>query len=250
MFGFTGCRLCSTGKFKDNSRAQNSVEQTGKTEARQLKAHYGLWRGKIRSENCNSAYKPAPKLAWEKIGFLANQDLPVFPANSREPGSDRELKFDFVPSFFEWELPVPARNWNLISWRNNWAFRNNRRTSFFPTNASNTLFQLMPMQAWLQKASMLAEESPWLKTIVSRESINTERLVRQICFATVSLQNHLVLSNARRQNQSLRAASMMTGFCHDFLSKMRCNHLAQASRRTKAASQSAAICWRAWRQDN
>jgi hypothetical protein len=58
----------------------------GKTEARQLKAHYGLWKEKIRSENYNSAYKPAPKLAWEKIGFLANQDLPVFPANSRESG--------------------------------------------------------------------------------------------------------------------------------------------------------------------
>jgi hypothetical protein len=33
MFGFTGCRLCATGKFKDNSRAQNSVEQTGKNRS-------------------------------------------------------------------------------------------------------------------------------------------------------------------------------------------------------------------------
>jgi hypothetical protein len=250
MFGFTGCRLCATEKFKDNSRAQNSVEQTGENRSAPTQGTLRALEGKIRSENYNSAYKPAPKLAWEKIGFLANQDLPVFPANSREPELTWELKSGFVPNFFAWELPAPAQNWSLISWRNNWAFRNNRRTSFFQTNAANTLFQLMPMPAWLQKASMLAEESQWLKTIVSRESINTEHIVRQICFITVFLQNHLVLANARRQNQLLRAASMITGFCSDFWSKMRCNHLAQASRCIKAESQSAAIRWRAWLQDN
>jgi hypothetical protein len=160
----------------------------GKTEARRLRAHCGLWKEKIRSENCNSAHKPAPKRAWEKIGFLASRDSLLFPADSGERRSEWELKADFAPNFFAWELPALAQNWSLISWRNNWAFRNNRRTSFFQTNAANTLFQLMPMPAWLQKASMLAEESQWLKTIVSRESINTEHLVRQICFITLFLQ--------------------------------------------------------------
>jgi len=73
------------GENQEVSRAQKPWSEKRKPKARQLKAHYGLWKGKIRSENCNSAYKPAPKLAWEKTGSLANQNLSLFPANSREP---------------------------------------------------------------------------------------------------------------------------------------------------------------------
>jgi len=54
-----------------------------------------------------------------------------------------------------------------------------------------------------------------------------------------------VRSNAIRQNQSLRAASATSGFCNDGVRMRRCSHLAHASRRAKAASQSRAILWRA-----
>jgi hypothetical protein len=95
LFSFQFCRLCAAEKIKANSRAQKSVEQRNKSEARRLKAHYGRLKESIREAGRNAAHKAARRSPSTATQLRKKSNQSDFRAKSKPQSPEREVKFDF-----------------------------------------------------------------------------------------------------------------------------------------------------------